>query len=219
MAPSPIRCGAVLLDMDGVLVDSAEEIEFAWREWAALHQIDPEDIFRCSHGQRTVDTLKIVVPHLDCEAEALLLESQEIERSATARACAGAATLFKQIPKERVAVVTSASRALARARLIGAGFSLPMILVSGEDVSSGKPDPEGYLRAADRLAVPADSALVIEDAPAGIAAARTAGMRVIAVATTHAEHELVDADFVVSTLDAVSALASDGYVNITVAAQ
>ncbi|TLK56745.1 HAD family hydrolase [Glutamicibacter sp. V16R2B1] len=85
------------------------------------------------------------------------------------------------------------------------------VFISAEDVSQGKPDPQGYLLAAQRLGVAPSQALVIEDAPAGIHAGRAAGATVLAVATSHAAQELSDADFVVQNLEQVQVHRQDGH--------
>jgi sugar-phosphatase len=89
--------------------------------------------------------------------------------------------------------VTSASRALATVRLECAGLPVPPLLISADDVSRGKPDPEGYLKAADGLGVPNDHCVVVEDTPAGILAGRKAGMTVLALSTTFAPDHLLGA--------------------------
>jgi sugar-phosphatase len=200
-----VTCQGVLFDMDGVLVDSGDHIAVAWRRFAEHHGLDPVELLRASHGRRTVDTLRRVAPSLDSESEAIRLEQHEIDLAVELNASPGAASLFTEIPLDRVGIVTSASRPLAVARLRGAHLPIPPVVVTSEDVSAGKPDPEGYLTAAVRLGISPVDALVIEDAPAGVAAAVAAGMEVIAVATTHTADELADADHVVPTLTAVVA--------------
>jgi sugar-phosphatase len=103
-----------------------------------------------------------------------LIDALEIEDAVTATEIPGAAELLSAIPAGRWATVTSASRCLAHARLSAAGLIAPEVLVTAGDVRHGKPHPEGYLAAAQRLGVPADQCVVVEDAPAGIRAARAA---------------------------------------------
>jgi mannitol-1-/sugar-/sorbitol-6-phosphatase len=89
---------------------------------------------------------------------------------------------------------------LATTRLKQTGLPIPRVLVGAEDVEKGKPDPECYLKGAQLLGATAEWCVVVEDTPAGIQAARSAGMVPIAVATTHRASELSDADAVVRTL-------------------
>jgi mannitol-1-/sugar-/sorbitol-6-phosphatase len=112
--------------------------------------------------------------------------------------------LYQSVPSARRAVVTSGSRPLAIARLQGAGFPRPHVLVTADDVSAGKPDPEGYLQAAHRLGTAPAKTLVVEDAPAGIAAGKAAGTAVLAVTTTHPPEALAAADAVIDSLESVS---------------
>src|SRR5947207_1525706 len=101
-------------------------------------------------------------------------------------------------------VVTSGGRELAGQRLAAVGFPAPEILVTGDDVERGKPDPEPYLRAASVLGVPAAQCVVVEDAPAGVLAGKRAGMTVLAVTTTHPADALDQADRVFSGMDEVA---------------
>src|SRR5262249_31738387 len=102
----------------------------------------------------------------------------------------GACELVESVPADQFAIVTSGSRQLAIARLRAAGLPVPEVLVTAEQVDDGKPDPAGYLRAAELLGVDPAHSLVLEDAPAGVEAALAAGMTVIAVTTTNDESEL-----------------------------
>ncbi|GAA3241283.1 hypothetical protein GCM10020256_64150 [Streptomyces thermocoprophilus] len=125
----------------------------------------------------------------------------------------GTRALLDALPPERWAVVTSATRRLAEARLDAVGI-LPKTLVAADDITRGKPDPEPYLLAARRLGADPARCVVFEDAPAGLAAGRAAGMTTVALATTHPAHEL-DADLVVDDLSALSALVTDTGVEIS----
>lgn len=185
-------CRGILFDMDGTLVDSTVAVESIWAAWALRHGLDVQRILAVSHGRRTVDTLRELVPHLDIESEAAELEAQEIDARDGVVEVPGAAALLRQVPTDRWAVVTSASRPLAVARLSAAGLPIPAVLVSASDVEHGKPDPEGYLLAAARLKLAPQDSLVLEDTPAGLAAGRAAGMQVLALLTTFSADHLAE---------------------------
>jgi HAD superfamily hydrolase (TIGR01509 family) len=194
---------AVISDLDGVLVDSAAQIEVTWRAFAARHGLDPECVLALSHGRRSTDLIRLVAPHLDAEAEAARIEREEISAAAALKALPGARELVASVPANRFAIVTSGTRPLAVARLQAAGIPVPDVLVTAEQVEHGKPDPAGYLRAASLLGVdPADS-IVLEDAPAGVEAGRAAGMTVVAVLTTSDESALSRAHSRVTDLSAL----------------
>lgn len=125
----------------------------------------------------------------------------------------GTRDLLDALPAERWAVVTSATRRLAEARLAAVGI-LPKTLVAADDITRGKPDPEPYLLAARTLGVDPARCVVFEDAPAGLQAGRAAGMTTVALATTHQAHELT-ADLVVKDLSALSVLVTDAGVEIS----
>jgi len=176
---------AVLLDMDGTLVDSTAVVVRLWRTWAARHGVDPEAILAVSHGRRGDDVLAEFAPAgVDQEAELKWLAARALVERDGIVAFPGAAALLAALPADRIAVVTSADRELTAARMQAAALSVPRILVGADDVARGKPDPEGYQRAASLLGVDPARCLVVEDASAGLEAGRAAGARVIAVATT-----------------------------------
>ena len=197
-----VSCRAILFDLDGVLVDSSVIVERHWRRWATRHGFHSEYILANAHGRRTLDTLRAVASHLqlDLEREAALLEKSEIEDTEGLIAVPGAAELLQALPGRSWAVVTSGSRMLATTRLKAIGLPVPQAFVTAEQVSIGKPHPEGYVKAARLLGLEPQDCLVIEDAPAGIQAAHAAGSRVIGVTTTFAVADLEEADFVVPEL-------------------
>jgi len=178
-------------------------IEETWRRFATRHGLDAEQVLAQSHGRRSVDLIRLVAPHLDADAEARLIEHEEIEAASGLQALPGARELVDSVPAERFAIVTSGTRALALARLRAAGLPVPAVLVAADEVDRGKPDPAGYLRAAELLGVAPAHGVVLEDAPAGIEAGRAAGMTVIAVATTNDRSALRRANTVVPDLCAL----------------
>jgi sugar-phosphatase len=188
-----LGCQAILFDMDGTLVDSTACVEAIWERWARKHGIDVPTLLQISHGRRTVDTIKDVAPHLHAESEAKALEAEEMTAREGIVAIDGAFQLLSRLKKHQWAVVTSASKSLAAVRLECAGLPAPPHLIGAGDVLCGKPDPEGYLKAADRLGVPCDRCVVVEDTPAGILAGRGAGMTVLALSTTFAPEHLLGA--------------------------
>lgn len=195
-----ISCQAVIFDLDGVLVDSTASVEHAWRVWAELRRLSVNDILAVTYGRRSIETMRLVAPHLatDREAEALnLLQARDTSRDVPV---SGAQALLAALPSQGWAIVTSGSSILAHACLQAVGLPVPLVLVTGEDVTQGKPDPQGYLKAAARLGVPPEHCLVFEDAPVGIAAGQAAGMRVIAVATTNPLSALTLTELAVQTL-------------------
>lgn len=193
-------CKAILFDLDGVLVDSAECVERTWRAWSARHRLKAEDVIAIAHGRRTIETVRAVAPHLDAAAEVAELEAKEAMTSEGIREIKGARELIAALPANRWAVVTSGTRAIASFRLNLVGLPVPRVMVCADEIKEGKPHPEGYLTAAARLGVAAGDCIVVEDTPPGIAAAYAGGMRVVAVSTTYPREQLVAADAVVDRL-------------------
>jgi len=212
---SELVCRAILFDLDGVLVDSAERVEKTWREWAARHRLDAELVIAAAHGRRTVETVALVAPGLSADDELRALETSEATNSDGVYEIAGARELLQRLPPKRWAVVTSGIRAVAEFRIQYTGLPTPAVMICAEEISRGKPDPEGYLAAAGRLGFwPADC-IVIEDAPPGIEAAKAAGMRAIGIATTYPSERLVGADLVVEHLADLSMECRGDEIHIT----
>ncbi|MBZ5591089.1 MAG: HAD-IA family hydrolase [Acidobacteriia bacterium] len=185
-----LRCEALLLDMDGTLVDSTECVERQWRRWAERHGMDLEPILRVSHGRTTLETIREIAPHLATAEEIRSFDVAEAEDTEGIKAVKGAVAFVQALPSDRWAVVTSAPRRLAGVRLECAGLPIPRVLVCADDVSRGKPHPEPYSTAARLIGQRAERCLVIEDAPAGVEAARAAGMQVWGITTTVPSEEL-----------------------------
>ena len=211
-----LTCQAVIFDIDGVLVDSTALVERTWRRWAAVHGLDFERVMQVAHGRPARDTVRLLAPHLDAEAEAARLAAEEAHEVDGLVRIEGAVQLVSSLPKGRWAVVTSGTREIATTRLTFAGVTIPAVLITADDVERGKPDPQAYTLAAERLGVSPESCIVIEDAPAGIQGAQAAGMDVIAVVTTHPREALQDADVTVGRLVDVRASADAGYITLLV---
>jgi mannitol-1-/sugar-/sorbitol-6-phosphatase len=184
----------LLCDLDGVLVDSGDAVERAWRWWAGEHALAWTDVEPGIHGMPSREHVARLLPGADAFAESRRIELYQASDLEGVVAVRGARELVAAWPPDRIAVVTSASVPLAEARLGAAGIAPPRVVVTEERVRAGKPDPEGYLLAARELGARPAECVVLEDAPAGVAAARAAGMRVIGVLTTHTRDELAAAD-------------------------
>lgn len=191
---------ALLADIDGTLVDSTAAVTASWTTWAGAHRLDAGQILRVCHGRRTQDTVAMFLPADRVPAATRHMEELELAALDGVRALPGAGLLLRGLPAGRWAGVTSGSQKLMRARLAAAGLPVPAVLIAAEDVSQGKPDPEGYLAASAALGAAIARCVVIEDSPAGIAAGRAAGARTVAVATSHDAAELAGADIVVPDL-------------------
>ena len=186
----PIHCAALLFDMDGVLIDSTPAVARVWRRWAIEHGFDPVEVVARAHGRPSLTTVTEYLPNSDHQAENREVERREIEDLEGVVPLPGTLDLLASLPEDRWTIVTSCTRALAEVRIKAAGLPLPKKIITSTDIIRGKPDPEPYLKAATLLGFPASECIVLEDAPAGIRAGKSAGSRVIAFPTTAHESEL-----------------------------
>ncbi len=185
--PFPDRAfGAFMFDMDGTILSSIAAAERVWSAWAVRHGLDVETFLPTIHGVRAVETIrKLNLPGVDVMAEVEFLTQAEFDDVDGVVSIDGAAAFLNALPPERWAIVTSSPRRLAIRRLEAAGLPVPQLMISGEDVTNGKPAPDCFLLGAQRLGHRPEDCLVFEDAPAGIQAAEAAGARVVVVTATH----------------------------------
>ncbi len=212
-----ISAAALLFDNDGTLVSSLDSVYRCWARWAEEYGIAADDFARVElHGRPAAEIIGDLLPAARVPEALARIEQLEYEDvPGGVRALPGTHALLAGLPPERWAVVTSATARLAEARLAEAGIH-PKTLIAADDITRGKPDPEPFLLAARRLGVDPARCVVFEDAPAGLASGRAAGMTTVALTTTHRADEL-SADVVVEDLSAVSVQATPDGLEITTA--
>ncbi|MFH8571086.1 HAD family hydrolase [Streptomyces sp. NPDC017993] len=212
-----ISAQALLFDNDGTLISSMDSVYRCWTRWAKEYGITEEDFAAVElHGRPAAEIVADLLPAERVPEALARIEQLEIEDAAGGVVLLpGTRALLESVPADRWAVVTSATGRLAEARLAEVGVR-PKHLVSADDITRGKPDPEPFLLGAQRLGVDPAHCVVFEDAPAGLQAGRAAGMTTVALTTTHRADELA-ADVVVPDLSAVSVQAADGGLEITTA--
>lgn len=192
--------------MDGTLIDSDAAVVRAWRAWAVRYSVAEAAAVAAAHGGPAAGTVRRLAPHLgdvDVAAAAQLQLQLQYDDLADVVAAPGAHSLIAALARRRLpwAVVTSADRRLAAARLRAGGIK-PPVLVTDDDVERGKPAPDCYLLAAARLGVPPAGCLVVEDSGAGIAAGAAAGMKVAALRGLVADVSINDLVALADLLDA-----------------
>ena len=177
---------AFLFDMDGTVLDSIAVAERVWGDWARRHGLDVEAFLPTIHGVRAEETIRRQnLTGVDVALETLAILRAEVADVEGVIPIPGADAFLRALPADRWAVVTSAQRELALRRMTAAGLPIPAVLITAEDVTRGKPAPDGYALAAQRLGVATEACLVFEDAPAGLLAGEAAGADVIMITATH----------------------------------
>ncbi|WP_256841727.1 HAD-IA family hydrolase [Ornithinimicrobium cryptoxanthini] len=205
---------AVLFDNDGTLIDSRDAVVRSWLAWAADNGVAAEALIGF-HGVPSSSIIAAVAPHLDPVSATADIDGRELADLEGIVALPGATEAIAAVGW-RGAIVTSATRELVTVRLAAAGFTAPEVLVTANDISRGKPDPEPYLIAAEKLAVDPTRCLVVEDAPAGLRSGRAAGAATVAVVTTSSVEELEPlADLVVDDLSALTFTLEDEGVRVS----
>ncbi|MER5514456.1 HAD-IA family hydrolase [Streptomyces sp. NPDC002763] len=217
MTATVLTARALLLDMDGTLVNSDAVVERIWRNWSERHGLDGDEVMKVVHGRQGHASMAVLLPdrpvqqNLADNARMLAEETADMDGVVEVP---GAAALLASLSGLPHALVTSADVALSTARMAAAGLPLPAVRITAESVGASKPDPEGFLKGAAELGVAPADCLVFEDSGAGIAAGRAAGMRVVGVGARAGVH---GPDAVVRDLTAVRVeTAADGSLRVRV---
>ncbi|MEO3871801.1 HAD-IA family hydrolase [Nonomuraea sp. B12E4] len=189
-----------IFDVDGVLLDSIPAYRRAWGAWAVEHDVREAAIWAVAHGRRPLDIIRAAAGKLNETASLRRFESLIRTEYEAVEALDGAHGLLERLPPAAWTTATSGNRDLVERAFARLRLPKPHTGVCGEDVSVGKPDPGCYLLAAGRMGMTPSECIVIEDAPAGVAAGKAAGMTVIAVTTTHTAKDLREADQVHGSL-------------------
>jgi len=204
-SPVQVHCKGILFDMDGILISSLGSVERSWTKWARMRGVDPEKALRIAHGCRSIETVAILRPDLEANAENDVIEQLEIEDTDGIAVLPGVQSLLNSLPPDRWTVVTSATEPLARVRLGFVGVPIPERIVTADIVTHGKPHPEPYLAGAKLLGLAPEECVVFEDAASGTKSGRAAGCIVIATPFSHPIESLGAAHYLVPDLTAVNA--------------
>lgn len=191
---------AVLFDLDGVLADSTASVLRCWDQFAGEMRFSAA-VVESNHGRPARPLVEQLLPADRVDDGLRRIEDIEVADASGVEPVPGARELVAGLPDERRAIVTSDTRRIAIARLATVAIAAPPALITADGIRRGKPDPEPYLSAAAQLGVDPARCLVVEDAPAGIAAARAAGCEVIGMLGTVEPGALTDAGLIVDGLD------------------
>ncbi|HTW62475.1 MAG TPA: HAD-IA family hydrolase, partial [Terracidiphilus sp.] len=202
-SPVLVRCRGILFDMDGILISSLGSVERSWAAWARMRGLESEDTLRLAHGRRAIETVALLRPDLDSEAELKVIEDLEVADNDGLTVLPGVPELLAALPAGRWTVVTSATERLARLRLAAGAIPVPARLVTANRVTRGKPHPEPFLAGAALLGMKPEACVVFEDSASGAQAGRAAGCTVIATTFSHPLETLAAAHILVRDLTAV----------------
>ena len=200
----------VIFDMDGTLLDSTASVERCWDKICQRIGIARSDaVFH--HGVPSIPTLRKALP--DATDDEIIEWNRvhmrlEIEDTEGIAPIPGVFELIAALEHAGVpwAIATSCQRELAEVRHAAAGLPRPEVFVVAEDYARGKPAPDPFLTAAERLGLDATRTVVVEDAIAGIRSGLAAGAVVVGVLTTHVAADLGEAHYLAPSLDELRVL-------------
>ncbi len=174
-------------------MDSTPAVARCWSRWAVQFGFNADEVVRQAHGRPSIMTLRELIPNGNYQEENRKMEQWEIEDTDGVVPLPGVMELLRALPANQWAIVTSCTRPLAEVRIQVAGLPWPKKLVTSADVQRFKPEPDPYLKGAELLGLSPTDCVVVEDAPAGIKAGRSARSRVLALRTTEVDEFLKDA--------------------------
>ena len=196
---------AVIFDMDGTLIDSTPAVLRAWTTWAEEHGLTPVEMVR-HHGVPSAGVVRANLPADRQDAGIARINELELADVDDIIVLPGAAETLASLVGANNAIATSCTIPLAQARIRAAQLVPPSVLITVDDVARGKPHPDPFLAAAERLGADPTRCLVVEDAPMGLESARAAGCFTLAVVTT-TPREALQADAIVDDLSKVEFVA------------
>ena len=200
--------------MDGVIADTAPYHQKAWQGVFQKRGVNfTKEDFRRNFGQRNDTIIRNILGDTisQNETETIIREKESTFRHTVRqniKPLPGAIKLIKSLTEHKIKIALASSAPIENIQLITKSLGINnyfQSIISGRDVTEGKPSPQGFLLAAKKLGVEPQNCIVIEDAVAGVTAAKRAGMRCLAVTNTHPKQSLAEADLIVDTLEAVSA--------------
>jgi len=214
---------AIIWDMDGIIADTAPYHFKAWQQvFQKMGVKFTEEDFKHNFGQRN-DTIIRNIRGQDTsqsEIDAISLEKEKSFRNMVRqkiKPLPGVINLIKRLTGHGFKMALASSAPIENIQLLITGLGINnffQTIVSGKEVTEGKPSPQGFLLAAQRLGVKPENCIVVEDAVAGVTAAKRAGMRCLAVTNTHPRKSLLAADLIVNTLEAISVNDLERLINI-----
>jgi beta-phosphoglucomutase family hydrolase len=198
---------AVIFDLDGTLLDNNDVHLKAWKQYLKEHkkQISDEDFKKNISGRTNKDAIEHIYQKemTEDEASEYYLEKEEIYRKMYESDIApitGLQAFLEELHKHKVAMAIATSGIQVNIDFMFHHVPIKKYfkkIVNSGDVSKGKPDPEIFLKAAEALHIPTENCIIFEDSIAGVRAGKSAGMKVVALTTTHTPEELKEADLVI----------------------
>ncbi|QSH40695.1 HAD-IA family hydrolase [Lentisphaerota bacterium ZTH] len=210
-----ITCKGMIFDVDATLVDTTNIINYVWKVWSKSKNRNFSEVYPHIHGRKINETLRCVCPSFENKKEEMKLTQKFAHEMKSAKSISGAHRFVQHISDIDWAIVTSGPRKIASTSLSAAGFNIPCVTICAEDVNNGKPHPEPFLKAVNKLGLLAHECVAFEDSPSGIASAKAAGCLTIALKTSHSCNDLQAADLVINDFNDIKVLRKEHIYLIT----
>ena len=208
--------------MDGVIADTSLYHLQAWQEVLMARGVYyTEEDFRKSFGQRNEEIIRSVLGEEISQDQIDVIASEKEESfrrivRPNIKSLPGVIRLMEELIEHDFKMALASSTPMENIKLLTQSLGIDKSfhsVISAEDVTEGKPNPQVFLLAAQRLGVEPRNCVVIEDAVAGVMAAKKAGMYCLAVTNTHPRMSLAEADLIVDSLETVTASDLEGLLN------
>ncbi|KAJ2891188.1 hypothetical protein IWW38_003730, partial [Coemansia aciculifera] len=186
-----ITADGLIFDLDGTLINSLESAERVYAQYCHRFGIDPAPVLAGCHGLPTLQVLqKFYPPSTHTPEFASQMELESLADFHLLKVIPGADTLTRSLPPQRWSIFTSGIPPLALPKMRHLKLPVPGVFVTFEDITKGKPHPEGYLLAARLMGLDAARCVVFEDAEAGVVAGRDSGAVVVGIRTLLTDKQL-----------------------------
>lgn len=206
----------VIFDVDATLVDTISVINDIWQMWSTDKSIDFATVYPHIHGRKVNETLSYVNQKFNNEDEISKIKFIAIEKMSYAKPISGAVDFVNKIPNHLWGIATSGPYDIAKKSLSASGFILPNVMICGEDVQRGKPNPEPFITAAIALGFAPERCIAFEDSPAGVISAKDAGCYTIALRTSHTDNELYQADTIINDFNDIDIVMNNENTSINI---
>ncbi|KAJ2807259.1 DL-glycerol-3-phosphatase [Coemansia furcata] len=220
MSPATINAHGLIFDLDGTLISTLEVTEQIYTSYCRQFDIDPAPVLAGCHGVPTLQVLRMFFPsHTHTQEFANQMEHDSVILLDGLQVIPGADLLLRSLPMDKWSIFTSGMPMLAHPRIKHLKLPMPSVFITPENITKGKPHPEGYVLAAKTMGMDPEHCVVFEDAVAGVVAGRDSNAVVVGIRTLLTDKQLKDAGATYTVKDMTKvavALNPNGTLTVTI---